>query len=399
MNQRTILVSANQELIGALRIALTTQISGISCEALTDAPAVSALRTLLDSSREPVVAVVVDLADRERGLSLVRAISTSHPEVLVAGTEASPSGDTILEAMRAGASEFLTPPFDLEAFAASLARRGKQVKKPAQVGRLVCFLPAQSANGASTVALHAAHAAAQGLQAKVLLAELDFHAGSLAQRLQLKPKHTLADLLDRTDRIHQLWDEVVCHWQGIDILPAPTSSRPIASKGLHDIGAIFQAATIAYAAVAVDLPSPLFSSSRDVLTIADAVYLVCTPDVTSVHLTRRRVFELSQLGLAESCLHLVVNRVGSSQLMHAHDIAQAVGLPLAWTLNNDYAAWSEASAKGELVSTERPLGRQLYELGCHAMGVKKVDDSTPKRGGWKSFLPFQKSAARTVTKS
>jgi Flp pilus assembly CpaE family ATPase len=137
--------------------------------------------------------------------------------------------------------------------------------------------------------------------------------------------------------------------------------------------------------VVVDMPAAMFSASEYVLEQADQVYLVTTPEVVALHLARRRVTELLELGLSKDHIGLVVNRIDSKQPLREKEIEQAVGLPVARALSNDYNAVSSAALKGLLLGTDSGLGRQLHSLACHIAGEETRE---PAASGWKKLLGF-----------
>jgi pilus assembly protein CpaE len=296
----------------------------------------------------------------------------------------------ILSAMRAGASEFLTPPFDMRPLARE-ARLARKTAEPAKKNKVIAFMPAQSGNGASTAALHAACAAAKELGGdnEVLLVELDFHSSVLRERLKLDADRGIGELLDRTDEIDELWPQVVQSWNGIALLPSPSSSRTVACKSLQRLPDVLEYAAKRYSMVVLDLPSALMTSTREILGLTDELFLICTPEVTSLHLARRRASELTELGMPKDALHIVVNRVGGGQLLQMNDLAQVIGLPIYRSLDNDYLALNEAWEQSKLLSSHAPLGRQLYELGA-AMVRAEQAVAKPQRRSWKSlFSVFQ----------
>jgi pilus assembly protein CpaE len=295
----------------------------------------------------------------------------------------------ILSAMRAGASEFLTPPFDMRRLVRE-ARQPRSATRPGQKNKVIAFMPAQSGNGASTAALHAACAAAQEQpDGKVLLIELDFHSSVLRERLKLDADRGIGELLDKTDQLDELWPQVVQSWNGIALMPSPSSSRTVACKSLQQLPEVLAYAGQHYSTVVLDLPSALMTSTREILGITDELFLICTPEVTSLHLARRRASELSELGMPADSLHIVVNRVGGGQLLHMNDLAKVIGLPIYRSLDNDYLALSEAWEQSKLLSSQDRLGRQLYELGA-AMVRAEETATKPERRSWKAlFSVFQ----------
>lgn len=234
---------------------------------------------------------------------------------------------------------------------------------------LVCFLPVQGGNGASTVSLHVAEAISHHLNQRVLLADFDFHSGTLAFRLGLKPAHTLGDVFDWSQSNDQLWENVVCRWKKLDVLVAPPSNSSIHPQNLDKLPEIFGSALERYPYVIVDHPDAIYSSSRHILTLSDLVYLVCTPEITSLHLARRKVQQIRAMGVPGERLRLIVNRTGSWGSLGVQDVGKIVGVPVSWALNNDYAALRDAVWNGGLVQDGSELAKQLRELGWSVMGV------------------------------
>jgi pilus assembly protein CpaE len=385
MSPRTILVSRNHEVIS--QVAQACEAAGQSRGSLVfvESNEVSAVRELLDASGETAGALITDLSQDEGGLEVLKALSGAYPDLLLAAAHPAPSAETILNAMRAGASEFLTPPFDVSRLTGA-RRAPKQLSAPGTPqGRVIAFMPAQTGNGGSTAALYAACAASRELGEKVLLMELDFHCSVLRERLRLEAGRSIAEILERTDQLEEFWPWVVQPWEGIDVLPSPETSRKLACKSLHKLGDVLKFAAMRYRTVVLDLPSALMTSTREILALTHELYLICTPEVTSLHLARRRALELTELGLTTDAVHVVVNRAGSAQSLLTQDFAQAIGLPVFCSLDNDYLALNEAWEKGKLLSSDGHLGRQLHDLGAAMVGVRQPASSSV-RPAWKSLL-------------
>jgi Flp pilus assembly CpaE family ATPase len=112
---------------------------------------------------------------------------------------------------------------------------------------------------------------------------------------------------------------------------------------------------------------------------------VTSPEVVALHLARRRVTELLEMRVPKEKIRLVVNRIDSKQPLREKEIEQAVGLPVARALSNDYNAVSAAALKGLLIGKETDLGRQLHSLACQIAGA---DSKQQEVSGWKKLLGF-----------
>ena len=209
-----------------------------------------------------------------------------------------------------------------------------------------------------------------------------------AFRLRLQPDFTFVDALSRAGDIDDMWEKLAYRWKHFDVLAAPQQDEVISGEALRDAIPVFSSALRAYAHVLVDLPPGTYSSCRDVLDLADAVYVVSTPEMVSLHLARRRVNELVSRGISESKLRLVISRADSARAVNAVDIAGVVGIPIYWSIPNNYAALN-----GALVADGSRLGRAYAALAFNIAGVKSRTETQPARRGWKSFVPLQVAKA------
>jgi len=399
MTGRFVIVSSDPGLAGLLSSSLRAAKVHGEWLLYRRYPTASQLRRLVSSSEVPVVAVIIGLTEPARATRLIEDFSTTHPDVVVVAADTTADSDKILGAMRAGASEFLAPPFDLQHLVSRFQQQNKGRAPTRPAGQLLCFMPAQGGNGASTVALHVADAMRRELAQqskqdgqpprKPLLVDFDFHAGTVAFRLRLKPEYTIVDAAAKNEVIDELWEKLASNWKGMDVLPAPPSGLAIAPETIEQLSSLFTSATRAYPYVLVDLPTALYSSCRDLLISSDAVYLVSTPEIMSLHLAKRRVGELLELGLPSENIRLVLNRVGGKKSLKTENVEELVGVPVSAAIENDYNAFTEAYMKGALVRPESALGHQLGALARQIMGLQdEVTEKPATRSRWRSLLSF-----------
>src|SRR5947207_2897866 len=121
--------------------------------------------------------VFLDLAtDLNQAEGLVAFIAGIRPPVHVVGLHTHNDSDAILRSLRAGATEFLYAPFDLEMQRQALGRI-MRLRKPARKaeserGRMVVFSSAKPGSGASTIAFQTAFALKKSGK-RILLADFD----------------------------------------------------------------------------------------------------------------------------------------------------------------------------------------------------------------------------------
>lgn len=371
MANQIIIISPDEGLARELVEAIKSASPGADPVVLSRYPTPSDLRNLLNASDEAVSGVIVDLGIPEQGLELVRTVSEGFPHITAMTADVASKAESILGAMRAGAAEYLIPPFDIQQLRDAFRQRARKERAARPKGKLVCFMPAQGGNGASTLAVHAANAICRESDGKVLLIDFDFHSGTVAFRLRLKPEFTFVDALSRIDVIDELWPRIVSSCNGLDVLPSPATNaevpRDMQGKLLHEV---FESATRMYSCVIVDLPNALFSSSQQVLQQCDAVYLIATAEVMSLHLARRRINQLMQIHIPQEKIKLVVNRVGAKRGLDAADISKVVGTSIDWRFSNDYSVVTDSYVKGSLIPRSSTLGQEIDRFAYHVLGIE-----------------------------
>src|SRR5213594_1072403 len=133
--------------------------------------------------------VFLDLAtDLDKAAELIEFIAGIRPPVFVVGLHFLNDSEAILRSLRAGATEFLYAPFDVEMQRQALVRiirlRKPSTRSEAERGRLVVFSSSKPGSGASTLACQTAFALKQ-LGKRILLADFDVTSGSVAFFLKI----------------------------------------------------------------------------------------------------------------------------------------------------------------------------------------------------------------------
>src|SRR5437868_3172481 len=138
-----------------------------------------------------------------RAAALVAFIAGIRPPVFVVGLHFVNDSAAILRSLRAGATEFLYAPFDLDMQRQALARivrlRKPSTRSEADRGRMLVFSSSKPGSGASTLACQTAFALSKLSGKRVLLADFDVSSGSLAFFLKISPEFSLLDAMNQMD--------------------------------------------------------------------------------------------------------------------------------------------------------------------------------------------------------
>lgn len=357
-------------------------------ERLTSFPSRGELRPLLQGEH-PLQVMLLDYSDEQPALQCLRDVRAVREQTLCVMFNGSRRLSSLVKAKQGGVWGYLTDAADLSQLADHFGLV-PATPEPPRTGFLVGFLPSQGGSGASTVCLHVAQRIAAGLPGDTLLVDCDLHTGTVAFQLGLEPRRTLLHALD--DPSVENTRASCSRWGELDVLVGPADPDRIFSGPLNQMDALLESARRAYGFVVADLPAPIYSSTIGILAAADLIYLVCTPEITSLHLAKRKIDRMRSLGIPTAKLRLLLNRAGSNRSLGAEQIEKITGVPVQWALDNDYRAVTEAALRGGLVPRNTALFQQLEQLGDLVLKELGVP-SAAGEGAQKQSPPARESQA------
>jgi len=293
---------------------------------------------------------------------------------------------TLREIMRAGVRELVAEPFELSALVESLRNVKTLVEQRPPLytakGRIYSFLPSKAGSGATTMALNLSGALARVPNTKVLLSDLDLSSGILRFLLKIRNEHAIMEVLDHLHELDEnLWQQLVTTVAKLDVLhsgPMNPNVRVEPSQ-VHDVAQFWLRN---YDVVCVDLSGNLERYSLEILRDSQQVFLVCTPEVPSLHLTREKLAFLKTLDL-DSRVAVVLNRVSKQSLLTPQQVQDVLGVPVMHNFINDYQAVNTATRAGEFVDPKSKLGMQFTDLAASLLNKPRVETASKRK-----FLEF-----------
>jgi pilus assembly protein CpaE len=328
-------------------------------------PTRQALEIRLRQLRPEVV--LLDVAsDLDAACEVIRWIVSFSESVQIVGLHHSNESEAILRSLRTGASEFLHAPFDPASQQEAIARlrrlRQPETSEPVRAGNVLVFSSAKPGSGASTLATQTAFALMQNTGKRILLADFDVMGGTIGFYLKLAHTHSLVDALSVADRIDPvLWSGLVVNSGGIDILPAPEmpGTDLIEPDRLHTV---IEFARLTYDWVVIDLPVVFQRISLMTISEADQAFLVTTSELPSLHLARKAVAMLQQLGFPRERFQIAVNRMDKRNGVTVADMEKLFNCHIHSRFPNDVMALHRAVTLAEPLGAECELGRAVESL-------------------------------------
>jgi pilus assembly protein CpaE len=366
-------------------------------------------------SHIPNLSTVRTLTELPKLDELLRTIRVQKPDFLLLEVEDFPSVNALLgnmedllpglpvigvaqqvdeglahKLMHLGIREYMVPPFTREKLIQIADFLEKQfAKHPRPLERsadLYTFFPAKPGVGCTTIALSVSCALAEELSVPTLLLDGDLAAGIVNFHLKLGNTASILDAMSHAENLDEgLWQQMVGKRDKLEVLHAG-SLVPLPHIDVRGLQRVLSLARAQYQVICADLGSNLDEFSIELLRESQRIFLVTTPEVASVHLAQARIKSLGDLGLADR-VSLVLNR---KDRWHSHldpnMVAEAVGIPVAFTIANDYESCTEATIAGRTVPGRSEVGRSILEL-AHSLRTE-THSKTVSPGYGRKFLEF-----------
>jgi pilus assembly protein CpaE len=260
--------------------------------------------------------------------------------------------------VRSGAHDVVPLPLsidDLETSLAPLSQQMRQDARTAQTSRSKLVTVIKTVGGVGATALttqlatrFAANEKAHGREA--CLIDLDVQFGDVSFQLGLRPRLSLADLLEAGTRLDSalLRSTTTDHASGLHVIAAPSDMMPLEGISSDHLLEIVDLATREFGTVFVDLPTNWTNWSLSLVARSDLVLLITELSVAGLHRAKKQLRLLDSQDLGELDVRVVVNRFEKAQnrTIKPADVNQALGRDVNFTIANDYPLMRAAIDRG-----------------------------------------------------
>lgn len=259
--------------------------------------------------------------------------TTNEVIIAVGPKEAS----VILEAIRAGADDYVDETLAMDELPHSISRHGATRGLAASEGELIVVMSGSGGSGRSLVATNLSVTLAN-IQGRCGLVELDACSGNCASLLNLKPRHTILDLCRRSEKLDRktLEKALIEHDSGVSLLPAP--SEPVRPDVIGDefIERAVRELRTMFPKVVLDCQDGWNTGLLRRLSAQTPHFLVLTRlDFNSVCNTGRVLSHLEKSGIDRHRVQVLANRHGEPGNVPPAKIEHALATRVAHLIPDD----------------------------------------------------------------
>ena len=344
---------------------------------------------------KPDIALIAMDGDPPRATQLIAEIAQKTSDCSILVSSSSNDGRIILEAMRAGAKEFLTEPIAPEDLATALQRVERHLPgndNTVETGcRLISVTGATGGVGVSSIAVNLACALAADPDNSVVLLDLDITLGDADVFLDTIPEYTLADITQNIDRLDLtlLKKSLTKHSSGLYLLPRPVQlqdSRLITRDSLERVIGLLKSS---FTHLIIDTSKGF--SDLDFLAFeqSDEVLMVTQLDLPCLRNVVRLMMLFDENTTLKEKVKVVVNRTGKDAgPISLKKSEETIGREVFWQVPNDYRVMVEVRNNGIPLIEHAPkstIAQSIQQLS-DALSGKEPREKAGQEGKGKRWL-------------
>ncbi len=312
-------------------------------------------------STDACVAIVDFDQDAEQAIQATAYLQQVFAgKIVLVALSASSDQHLMLQAMRAGCTEFLTRPFDEAMFDAACARFEEQFStrsaKLGASGSVVAFFGAKGGVGTTTLAVHLAAYLVQNNKKKTLLIDKHRQFGHACIYLGIDGSgFHFQELVRNVNRLDSelLTGFVTKTAGGLDVLSSPDIGHDARTMNADDVAGTLDFLRSEYDYIVVDCDPTLDDTNLAVIAAASQVYVVATPEISAIRDLSRYCDDLVRLDDTQNKIKVALNRYSSQFAVGLEHIEKAIRLPVTFTIPNSYVELVRSANLGVPVSCDQ----------------------------------------------
>ncbi|WP_310498705.1 AAA family ATPase [Sandarakinorhabdus sp.] len=278
--------------------------------------------------------------------------------------------------LRSDIADVLPIPFNIEELSQAIETgrdrisQSRSAQGPSRLGHIIAIQSAMGGTGGTMLASQIAQIWSE--KRSVCLIDLDVQQGNAALYLNLKPRLSIADLVEADDRLDGEFLRMVAerHKSGLSVIAAPSDMTPMDALSPDFIDRLLDVAAQQFDLVIVDLPGIWLDWTAAAMQKSDVIALVTVMTVPGIHQARRQLDVIEANTLSDR-VRIVLNRmpVGMFGKIDVSEAESALRHRVHFAISNDYPTVSSAIDEGKLISQIKMKSRVEKDIRQIAVAV------------------------------
>ena len=336
-------------------------------------------------SPAPDVCMIDFDRDRRKAGQAAEIIHSAAPETALFAVSSDPQPNFIIDAMRAGCSEYLLKPVGREQLLNAVARVGGRRRERVQSNKaqVLAFMGAKGGCGVTSLVTQLGALLASSYSKRTLIVDLHADFGDAALYLGLtKYRYHFFELVENTERLDAelLSSFLARHSSGLDLIPAPEGNDTPRRILPGSIAQTFEFLRMRYDYILVDMAPGLGEENLEMIRHCDQLHVITVAEVSALRNVVRHFDYLTRKEIPRERFRVVLNRHQKRSLITDSEIEKTLGQRIFWKVPNQYSHVVKAINGGDpialLASSE--VTKNLKELAS-TIGAKPSPAAEKKR--------------------
>jgi pilus assembly protein CpaE len=305
---------------------------------------------------------------------VVESVTRAFPEAAVFATGSGVSADFVIQAIRAGAVEFIRRPVQRHDLTAAIEKvlRLRQGPTPSKTkaGRITSVFSTKGGLGVSTLATNVAVCLAERAHGGALLIDLDTRQSDVATFLNLHPSYSVLDAVENLDRLDEsfLQGLLTKHASGLLVLPGPSRIER-GQLTAEQVRVALEIIRSHFDHLVLDLRHDLDPGTIAALEASDTILYLTGLTVSALRSGAAGLAAFRHLGINLSRVKVVVMREGTGEDVTLKHAQEALGHPIFWRTPSDYPTVVSSINAGQPVVLASPRSKVAKNLRDLAHGL------------------------------
>jgi pilus assembly protein CpaE len=324
--------------------------------------------------------------DRKKAAMAAEIIHSAAPESAVFAVSSDPQPNLIIDAMRAGCSEYLLKPVGQEQLLNAVARVGGRRRERVQTNKaqVLAFMGAKGGCGVTSLVTQLGALLANSFSKRTLVVDSHPDFGDAALYLGLtKYRYHFFELVENTDRLdgELLQGFLARHSSGLDLIPAPEGNDVQRHVLPGAISITLDFLRMRYDYILVDMPPGLSDENLELIRHCDQLHVITVAEVSALRNVVRHFNYLTRKEIPRERFRVVLNRHQKRSLISDSEIEKTLGQRIFWKVPNQYAHVVRAINGGDPIAqiSTSEVTKNLKDLAA-SLGVRTSPGEKRKEG-------------------
>lgn len=324
---------------------------------------------------------------------LIKSLKESGTVREVFLTSSNTEPDILINALRAGATEFFPQPLRQEEVASSLLKFRERInenpdgRRKIKRGKIINVIGSKGGVGTTTVAVNLAASLNELKDVKsVAVIDMNLIFGEVPLFLDMKPVFNWGEVAKNISRLDltYLMSVLAKHPSGVYVLPSPTEVNGENYATPEIIGQVLDLMVREFDFIVVDNGQSLNNISLKILELSDTIFLVSIPSLPCLINVKRLLETFWNLGYPpEDRVKIVMNRYHKNSVLSIKEAEEGIGKKISWLIPNDYNTTMSAINQGRVISSimdHSEISSNFKDLALTLMNRSEIKKE--KKGFW-----------------